>query len=609
MKRGDLIKIGDVVYRILEIDGQDVLCIDCGRRVLPVWKEEAFFDSGSICAEDELQTLLSRTLPSEDDLSEAQKSEAQRRFSIIAGVLPHVGDPEKRTAMISQIAQENGISRRTVQNYLCTFLIFQMKTSLASTKRAIADRLSSDQKTMRWALNRFYYTRHKNSLHTAYIYMLKEKYLDTEGQLVDDHPTFNQFRYFYRKHNKKQSEIISREGKGQYARNHRPLLGGRVQDKYPSVGTGMIDSTVCDIYLVDDRNHVVGRPYLIILTDAFSGIVYGYSLGWEGGAYSLRELLINVVSEKESLLEKYRINADSTWISGVLPGTIISDLGAEYASDTFAQISELGIKLVNLPPFRPDLKSIVERTFGLLQGKIKPVMTDHGYVIKDMTQRGVPDYRKQACLTLDDFEEAVIRSILFHNNSRILEDFPYTEQMLTDKVQPTPQAIFTWGREQTGASLIPCSRDQIIRTLLPRSTGRVTRKGILALGVRYRFVEGDHLEEYLAGKKKVVIAYDPDDIGVAFVIEKGRYEALELIESRYVQKSLAEVDSMKKKQKELTKAMLKQNLQGEIDLLKDLEIIVDRSKSDTVPTIKDMTEVRRRERHRNHKHRKEDFVE
>ena len=52
-------------------------------------------------------------------------------------------------------------------------------------------------------------------------------------------------------------------------------------------------------------------------------------------------------------------------ISGVLPGTIVSDLGGEYQSETFAQIKELGITLVNLPPLRPELKSIVERSFEL----------------------------------------------------------------------------------------------------------------------------------------------------------------------------------------------------------------------------------------------------
>ncbi len=37
-----------------------------------------------------------------------------------------------------------------------------------------------------------------------------------------------------------------------YQKNHRPLLGDGVQEFAPNVGFGMLDSTICDIYLVND---------------------------------------------------------------------------------------------------------------------------------------------------------------------------------------------------------------------------------------------------------------------------------------------------------------------------------------------------------------------
>ena len=62
---------------------------------------------------------------------------------------------------------------------------------------------------MRWALNKFYYTRQKNSLTTAYMQMLKHKYCDASGNLLTDYPSVHQFRYFYRKHNKRQTEYTA----------------------------------------------------------------------------------------------------------------------------------------------------------------------------------------------------------------------------------------------------------------------------------------------------------------------------------------------------------------------------------------------------------------
>lgn len=48
----------------------------------------------------------------------------------------------------------------------------------------------------------------------------------------------------------------------------------------------MLDGTVCDIYLVDDAGHLVGRPILLACVDAYTSFCYGYSLLWEGGVYS-----------------------------------------------------------------------------------------------------------------------------------------------------------------------------------------------------------------------------------------------------------------------------------------------------------------------------------
>lgn len=39
-----------------------------------------------------------------------------------------------------------------------------------------------------------------------------------------------------------------------------------------------------------------------------------------------------------------------------MPGRLLSDQGSEYTGYTFEQISELGVTLENLPPYRPDLK-------------------------------------------------------------------------------------------------------------------------------------------------------------------------------------------------------------------------------------------------------------
>ena len=88
-----------------------------------------------------------------------------------------------------------------------------------------------------------------------------------------------------------QAFYISRDGLSNYQRNKRPLLGDGVQEFAPAVGTGLLDSTVCDIYLIDETNSLVGRPILTVCIDAYSSFCYGYALTWEGGIYSLKVLM------------------------------------------------------------------------------------------------------------------------------------------------------------------------------------------------------------------------------------------------------------------------------------------------------------------------------
>ena len=161
--------------------------------------------------------------------------------------------------------------------------------------------------------------------------MLKEKYCDTCGNLLPKYPTFNQFRYFYRKHKNMQNYYISRNGIKNYQRNHRPILGDGVQSFAPAVGVGMLDATICDIYLVNESGNLIGRPILTTCIDVYSGLCCGYSISLEGGVYSLRGLMLNVIADKTEWCKRFGITIDkSDWNSDMLPATLVTDSFIHY---------------------------------------------------------------------------------------------------------------------------------------------------------------------------------------------------------------------------------------------------------------------------------------
>ncbi|MCI8920805.1 MAG: hypothetical protein HFE88_02865 [Acutalibacter sp.] len=294
MKKYDLLRSGDAIIRVLEVQGDRVLVIDCIKRTMPMWVDAAELESYFECTIGELSQVTGTISSDVDNLDADQRKVMYKRYTMIAPILPFIADDGMRSQLICSVAEEHGVSKQTVRSYLCLYLAYMDVTALAPRRREDDRALTQDEKNIRWALNKFFYTTKKQSLMTAYTMMLKEKYCNALGVLTEGYPSFYQFRYFYRKTRSLQNFYISRDGLKNYQRNNRPLTGEGVQEFAPAVGTGMFDATVCDIYLVNDAGSLVGRPILTACVDAYSGLCCGYSLSWEGGVYSLRGLMLKL---------------------------------------------------------------------------------------------------------------------------------------------------------------------------------------------------------------------------------------------------------------------------------------------------------------------------
>ncbi len=564
MKKNSLWKRDGTILRVLEIQDGRMLVIDCIRCTMPVWKDGGELQGYEPCTEEMLREQTGIVLCEMEELDADRKKTAYERFTWIAGILPFLAEDGKRSRMIAALAAQHQVSRQTIRSYLCQYLAYQDPCVLAPCQKKKGRPLTPDEKNMRWALNRFYYTKNQNSLSTAYTQMLKERYCDAAGKLLPEYPSIHQFRYFYRKHKDLRGQYISRDGKSAYQRNHRPLLGDGVQAFAPAVGVGMLDATVCDIYLVNEAGGLVGRPILTACVDAYSSLCCGYMLSWEGGTYSLRGLMLNVLADKQEHCRKHGIEIErNAWDCGQLPATLVTDMGSEYVSETFGQIADLGVTLVHLPAYRPELKGPVEKFFDLIQESYKPYLKGRGVIEPDFQERGAHDYRKDACLTMEDFEKVILRCILYYNTRRVLENFPYTEKILAAGIRPHASDVWNYGKTQPGASLIPVTRENLILTLFPRVTGRFTKYGLKMNRMRYK---NEHFADRFLRGGTVTVAYNPEDVSMVWLIEDGRYIPFDLIEGRYAGKSLEEVQGMQEAKKQLVRAAAEETIQAKIDL-------------------------------------------
>lgn len=261
MMKNDLLRVGGAIFRVLEMREESALVIDCFNQTMPKWIQMTELESSAPCAEEDLLHEAGITLQPLDELQADQRRIAYEHYTMIAGVLSYVGNEKARSAAIHYAAEQHQVTLQTIRRILCRFLAFQSISVLAPQEPNPRE-LTEDEKNFRWALNKFFYTKRKNNLPTAYAYMLKERYCDDEGNLLPDIPPFHRFKYFYYKTRNMETFYISRNGMKDYKKNHRPLVGGTVQDYAGNVGMAFADSTMLDVFLVDEAGNLIARPLL-----------------------------------------------------------------------------------------------------------------------------------------------------------------------------------------------------------------------------------------------------------------------------------------------------------------------------------------------------------
>lgn len=598
MKKNDLIKVQNTTYRILGIRDNKLLCINCLEASMPTWLQIP--EHYSSIDEDELYHATNTLKEDISNISPARRKVAYERFSIIAGIVASIDDKPHYIQQINSVSASSGLSKQTIRSHLIKYLIYQNIAVLAPKQPSETRSLSNDEKNFRWALNKYFYNQNQHTLVYTYKTMLQKKYCDSDGKLLQQRPSYNQFYYYYRRNRHLQNYLISRNGLGDYQRNERPLLGDGVQEFAPNLGIGMLDGTICDIYLVNEAGDVIGRPVLTACIDANTSLLMGYCLSLEGGMYNIRNLMLNIITDKVEWCKRFNIQiTEDEWRVSSLPGKFVTDKGSEYISENFSQLADLGITLVDLPAFRPDLKSYVEKAFDILQGLFKQELKGKGVVEKDFSDRtNRTDYRKQACLTLSQFETILLRCILYYNNHRLLENYPYTDEMLHSGIKPYASSVWNNRLNEISSDLRTLDEQTLALTLLPRTNGKFTRQGLKVNQLRYS--ANGFTEEFLSGGD-VIVAYSPDDVSRVWLYRNNEYFEFKLIENRFVGKSLQTVEELLALQRQLLNKESENNMQAKIDLSNQITNITKSVPIMNNPNIKTIRKNRTRSKTKIHK--------
>jgi hypothetical protein len=382
------------------------------------------------------------------------------------------------------------------------------------------------QKKFRKGIRLFYETSQQSSLTRAYQLTLEKFFAIGYKELSDgikapilpaaeQLPSFRQFKYWYEKSCDVKRQLISRKGERRYKLSHRAIMGNSTQMAFGSGSLFQIDATIADIYLVSwlNRRWIIGRPTLYLIVDVFSRLVVGFVVtleppSWLGAMLALE----NATADKVDFCKKFDIEiTEAEWPSHHVPEAILADRGEFEGYNPNNLVDSLGVDVDNTPPYRADMKGIVEQSFNQLNNEMIHWLPGS---VKKPPERGERDYRLDGVLTLYEFRQLMILAILAHNNEKRLNEYPMDQFMIQDDIEPYPVNLWQWGVENRMGSF-PWKSPEIIRlNLLPSAEASVTRDGCIYFKKLHYTCELAVREQWFVkarnkGSWKITVAYDP----------------------------------------------------------------------------------------------------
>lgn len=293
--------------------------------------------------------------------------------------------------------------------------------------------------------------RYEHIVNTAFVARYKEE----DGQLLailpemGSYPNLAQVRRVLTKDVPLLERLRQSTTEGHYSRSSRGLTSRNWKGVAGPGHTWAIDSTVGDIYLRSsiDRSWIIGRPIVYVVVDVWSTAVVGFHVCLEGPSWDMARLAIfNCVVDPKILTSLWGFNqfvSLNPWPT--LPHCLLCDRG-EYLSKkaTFTMFRLIG-DMAYTPPYRPDLKSIVEVLHRIAKDQLF------------LFAPGAMDYRRKefelrrsdpstSALTLKEFAQ-VLHIIFSTYNLTADRSNRLDAHMWAQNVVPSPAGLWRWGHQ------------------------------------------------------------------------------------------------------------------------------------------------------------------
>jgi len=516
LRVNETLKFKERTYRILHLMPEDAvwICLD-GASAFPalVPKKELHeaLESGALTRAEDPHASLIMLSPEPGSTAQIKRD---RNYALIRSIVddPLFYDPKARGAAINRIVETGESTKRSLYTLIRRYwqrgqspnaLIPDYKNSGGKGKKRKAGnklgrpRVNSpgvgaivDEQTERlFRIAIDTYLLKDTGCNFPYAHRrFKDRYENLfPGTPESEMPTKWQMHHFYKREYGQVEQLQKRTSRIEYNKDVKPLTGTAGTDVAGPGSRFEIDATIADIYLVSDsdRHNIVGRPVIYMVIDVFSRMVAGLYIGFESPSYAAAiQALAVAMTDKVAWCKQHGFDiSPEQWPVAGLPDAILADRGELLGSQIEALENSFSVRIENAPPYRGDAKGIVERSFRTIQAEFKPFAP--GVVGQTLVKkRGGKDYRLDAKLTIRDFREIIISSILMHNQYDVMEKYDRTIDM-PDDLPATPLALWNWGVQNRTGRLRAAPEDALRISLLPRTKATISDLGVSVFGLYY----------------------------------------------------------------------------------------------------------------------------
>ncbi|GAA5187144.1 transposase [Ferrimonas gelatinilytica] len=426
------------------------------------------------------------------------------------------------------------------------------------------------------AMKRYGLKGKKATFSRVYDQMLKELYAEelvsAESEVREVQvPSYRAFVYWVKKLIPKQELIRKQTSSGDFARNRRGLRGSATVHTEVPGSCFELDATVLDVHVVSEfrRNYVLGRPTVYCVVDKESRMIVGLHVSMEYASWRAgRQALVNSFTPKKEYCAMYGIEIEEAeWPCHHIPQRLLCDRGEFICKDA----ENLAVPLVGhlslAPPYRAELKGIVEQRFNILNSKLvhelKGTTKGRQYI------RGDKDPRLDAALTLKEINKLLIDAVLDHNSAIFESLSGQTTLLIESGLAPTPLNYWNVHMQKHRHALTKANEAEVHARLLPVETVTMTSKGLWRNDEMFYEVNHPNFEDWKviarAGRSwRLEARFNQDNSSIIYVRlqEQEGFSRCELMlgSSNFSQRHQADIlhfEDWKKMEKKRTKPSAK----------------------------------------------------